>query len=97
MFCVSCSAEGSEARNLKVGCELHAVGAAPQGLHCVLAWQPNGRHLYAAHALADQHRVVLYETNGLEHGGFDVLTSGALRLPLLSPPLCSVIMCRLEQ
>lgn len=78
----SSSAEGNEACNLKVwdreGCELHAVGAAPQGLHCVLAWQPNGRHLYAAHTLAEHHRVVLYETNGLEHGGFDVPTSGTL-------------------
>ena len=59
------------------GCELHAVGKAPSaGLYSVLAWQPNGRHLYAAHAQGNHHRVVLYETNGLEHGGFDVPRSG---------------------
>lgn len=58
------------------GCELHAVGAAPQGLHPALAWQPNGRHLYAAHLQGEHHRVVLYEANGLEHGGFDVPRTG---------------------
>ncbi len=59
------------------GCALHAVGKAPaMGLYSVLAWQPNGRHLYAAHAQGSHHRVVLYETNGLEHGGFDVPRSG---------------------
>lgn len=58
------------------GCELHALGAAPQGLHPILAWQPNGRHLYAAHSQGQHHRVVLYETNGLEHGGFDIPRTG---------------------
>ena len=59
------------------GCALHAVGKAPAvGLYSVLAWQPNGRHLYAAHAQGSHHRVVLYETNALEHGGFDVPRSG---------------------
>ncbi len=59
------------------GCALHAVGKAlTGGLYSVLAWQPNGRHLYAAHAQGRHHRVVLYETNGLEHGGFDVPRSG---------------------
>ncbi|KAA6419594.1 MAG: elongator complex 1-like [Trebouxia sp. A1-2] len=61
------------------GCALHAVGkASAVGLYTVLAWQPNGRHLYAAHAQGNHHRVVLYETNGLEHGGFDVPRSGRL-------------------
>lgn len=59
------------------GCALHAVGkATSMGLYTVLAWQPNGRHLYAAHAQGNHHRVALYETNGLEHGGFDVPRSG---------------------
>jgi hypothetical protein len=59
------------------GCALHAVGkATSMGLYTVLAWQPNGRHLYAAHAQGNRHRVALYETNGLEHGGFDVPRSG---------------------
>lgn len=60
------------------GCELHALGVAPEGLHPVLAWQPNGRHLYAVHPHGQHHRVVLYETNGLEHGGFDVPRTGDL-------------------
>lgn len=76
----TCSTGGSNAHSLRVwereGFELHAEGAAPRGLHCVLAWQPNGRHLYAAQAQGDRHRVVLYETNGLEHGGFDVSAPG---------------------
>ena len=58
------------------GCELHALGAAPKDLHPVLAWQPNGRHLYAAHPHGQHHRVVLYEANGLEHGGFDIPRTG---------------------
>ena len=100
-FCMLCSTEGNEARNLKVwereGCELHAVGTAPQGLHCVLAWQPNGRHLYAAHSIAEHHRVVLYETNGLEHGGFDVPTLGALWFLRLSHPLYCLAMLQAFQ
>lgn len=116
-------------------CELHAVGEAAPALHAALAWQPNGRHLYAAQALplpgpaaAGQqrqeeprveserrggeevearvehvgawkrelrrqqaaeaeaeaqragagagHRVVLYERNGLQHGGFALPSLG---------------------
>ena len=33
-------------------CQLHAVGEAAPGLLGPLAWQPNGRHLYAAQAAA---------------------------------------------
>lgn len=32
------------------------------------SWQPNGRHLY----VAGSGRVVLFEANGLQHGGFDL-------------------------
>ena len=32
------------------GCKLHAVGEAAPGLLGPIAWQPNGRHLYAAQA-----------------------------------------------
>ena len=79
MACI-CSTGCDNARSLRVwvreGCELHAVGKAPLGLHSVLAWQPNGRHLYAAHAQDSCHWVALFETNGLEHGGFHVATPG---------------------
>ena len=96
-------------------CKLHAVGEAAPGLLGPIAWQPNGRHLYAAqHTVpsirvspetqqsaprarlraakageaadgrADQdqdghtsvQRVVLFERNGLLHGGLDVASSG---------------------
>lgn len=64
--------------------QLHSVGKAPNGvLHASLAWQPNGRHLYAACPAGPAHRVVLYETNGLQHGGFDVPTPG--ELPAFNP------------
>lgn len=79
MLTVACTGSNM-ASSLRIwereGCELHALGAAPKGLHPVLAWQPNGRHLYAAHPQGQHHRVVLYETNGLEHGGFDVPRTG---------------------
>ena len=73
---ILCYTGSSTANSLRIwereGCELHAIGKAPQGLHPVLAWQPNGRHLYAAHLQGNHHRVALYEANGLEHGGFDL-------------------------
>lgn len=79
MLTVSCTGSNT-ASSLRIwereGCELHALGAALKGLHPVLAWQPSGRHLYAAHPQGQHHRVVLYETNGLEHGGFDVPRTG---------------------
>ena len=40
------------------------------------AWQPNGRHLYVAQQTPSGPRVLLFETNGLQHGGFDVGPSG---------------------
>jgi IKI3 family len=40
------------------------------------AWQPNGRHLYVAQQTPSGPRVMLFETNGLQHGGFDVGPSG---------------------
>lgn len=76
LFCTGSSTANSLRIWEREGCELHAVGKAPQGLHPVLAWQPNGRHLYAAHPVGKHHRVALYETNGLEHGGFDIPQEG---------------------
>ena len=56
--------------------QLLAVGEATSGLQPVLAWQPNGRHLYAVQALpSGQERVILFESNGLQHGGFNVNTA----------------------
>ncbi|EIE25950.1 IKI3-domain-containing protein [Coccomyxa subellipsoidea C-169] len=51
---------------------LHAVGEHAPGLLGKLAWQPNGRNLYAACRQPDGAlRVLLFERNGLQHGGFD--------------------------
>ena len=96
-------------------CKLHAVGEAAPGLLGPVAWQPSGRHLYAAQAAApaaptvpqpgqqaagrpghrpagqgsvpdgpasgagapgEVQRVVLFERNGLLHGGLDVASTG---------------------
>ena len=58
--------------------QLHAVGESVVGLQPVLAWQPNGRHLYAVQQHANgQQRVLLFESNGLQHGGFDLCVTGA--------------------
>ena len=63
-------------------CTLHSVGEAAPGLQPCLAWQPNGRHLYAAQASPEQgNRVVLFETNGLQHGGFSIPGPGKLHQP----------------
>ena len=60
---------------------LHAVGENAPGLLGKLAWQPNGRNLYAACRQPDGAlRVLLFETNGLQHGGFDVQGKGMLPL-----------------
>ena len=113
------------------GGALHAVGEAAPGLLAPLAWQPNGRHLYAAAApvpaaqppapagptargraqaggggpaqgkaaaapggaqdrsagaeqgapASGSARVLLFERNGLRHGGFDLPSPGAWRHP----------------
>ena len=62
---------------------LHAVGEAAEGLSGPLTWQPNGRHLYAAAcSTSAARRILLYERNGLRHGGFDVLGHpGTAQLP----------------
>lgn len=76
--------------------ELHASGEAAEGLLPLLAWQPNGRHLYVAASGAGavsgsdsraaargaspqqqhQHAVLLFERNGLRHGGFGLPGAG---------------------
>jgi elongator complex protein 1 len=120
-FATSTAAPGGGPRRIHIwereGCQLHAAAEAQPGLAPPLAWQPNGRHLYAAGAVppADaaaahegiagvfaaataarlraagrgaggrggaggdsaaalplQQRVVLFERNGLKHGGFDL-------------------------
>ena len=57
-------------------CVLHAIGEHSPGLLGPLAWQPNGRHIYAAQRLDGQQRVVLFERNGLSHGCFKVHHEG---------------------
>lgn len=60
---------------------LHAMGEHAAGLLGTLAWQPNGRHLYApCMQSGGALRVLLFERNGLQHGGFDVPGTGALLL-----------------
>ena len=57
-------------------CALHAIGEHIPGLLGPLAWQPNGRHTYAAQRMDGQQRVVLFERNGLSHGHFEVRHEG---------------------
>ena len=58
-----------------------AEGHKADGLLPVLAWQPNGRHLYTAQRDAHGQRVILYELNGLQHGSFDVSGPGRPHVP----------------
>ena len=68
------------------GGRLHAVGEHAAGLSGPIAWQPNGRHLFAACRRADgQPGILLYESNGLQHGGFDIHGQGQY---LFSVALC---------
>eukprot|EP00873_Tetraselmis_striata_P004301 jgi/Tetstr1/424565/TSEL_015091.t1 len=53
-------------------CEVVASVAPEPGLGLPIDWQPNGRHLYAVQASDAGPRVLLYEGNGLSHGGFDI-------------------------
>lgn len=62
-----------------------AEGEKAEGLLPVLAWQPNGRHLYAAQQDAQGQRVILYELNGLQHGNFEVSGPGE------APPMCQQV------
>jgi len=66
----------------------HAEGEAATALSAVAAWQPNGRHLYVAQHAGPTPRVVLFERNGLQHGGFI--------LPVPGAP-CSVVALKLIQ
>lgn len=60
----------------RVACNLHAIGEAVPGLSGPIAWQPNGRHIYAAQQEGSKQRVVLFERNGLSHGSFECTTDG---------------------
>lgn len=61
------------------GCELHARGEAVAHLLPIAAWQPNGRHLYVGQAAPDNPRVLLFETNGLQHGDFSLRSTSGTR------------------
>ena len=66
-------------------CQLHAVGEHCAGLSGHIAWQPNGRHLYAACAGLDGlPSIMLFERNGLQHGGFELHGKGAALEPILT-------------
>ncbi len=62
-----------------------AEGEKADALLPVLAWQPDGRHLYAAQRDAEGQRVILYELNGLQHGSFDVAGPGWLLVQEFEP------------
>ncbi|KAK9915662.1 hypothetical protein WJX75_002381 [Coccomyxa subellipsoidea] len=65
---------------------LHSVGEHAPGLLGKLAWQPNGRNLYAAcRQPTGALRVLLFESNGLQHGGFDVPGKGTITRMEWSP------------
>lgn len=57
-----------------VGCTLKQCGDADaeeaQALEPVVAWQPNGRHIYCSQAMGQRRRMCLFERNGLGHGSF---------------------------
>ena len=57
-------------------CDLHAIGEDIDGLSGPVAWQPNGRHIYAAQEMQDRQSVVLFEGNGLSHGSFSTAAQG---------------------
>ena len=72
--------------------QLHAVGEHCNSLSGHIAWQPNGRHLYAACARPDgQISIILYERNGLQHGSFDLHGAGAVLKIRLSQGLLDLI------
>ena len=74
----SCSGAPAVVRVWTREAQLHSLGEAAEGLLPVLAWQPNGRHLYVAQAApGGAQRVLLFESNGLQHGGWDVRQAGA--------------------
>lgn len=71
---------------------MHAVGEHAAGLQSVVAWQPNGRHLYAPVQQQDGAlRMLLFERNGLQHGCLDVPGPGKLfpHWPIPTPPVYS--------
>lgn len=73
------------------GCELNSTAEAAPYLLPAMAWQPNCRHLYVCQqqpagdgadspssSPSSSKRVKLYETNGLQHGHFDVCGAGSI-------------------
>ena len=64
------------------GLALHALGEAVPGLASPVTWQPNSRHIYGVvnggpggGDGGDGSRVVLFERNGLTHGGFGLVSA----------------------
>ena len=65
--------------------EVHSVVQQTDSLAPPMSWQPNGRHLYTTQhgGQAGPDRVLLYELNGLAHGGFD-LCSGSGKIQFVN-------------
>lgn len=59
---------------------LSAVAQAECPLTGCIAWQPNGRHLYAGASVQDTSIMCLFEPNGLGHGSFSLRNQGACLL-----------------
>ena len=72
--------------------QLHAEGEAAAALSATAAWQSNGRHLYAAQHAGLTPRVLLFELNGLQHGGFDLYVPGAPSV-VVAPCNCILKVC----
>ncbi len=81
---------------LRDGCALHATGEEVKGLLPVAAWQPNGRHLYVGQATPQGPCALLFETNGLQHGGFQLADQGAPAAAALSDPTAQKLRTRLQ-
>ncbi|CAD7702171.1 unnamed protein product [Ostreobium quekettii] len=59
-------------------CSLHSTGDTTNLVGRALAWQPNGRHIYATCNCDGHLSMKLFEKNGLGHGSFDLPSQGCV-------------------
>lgn len=77
---VSCTLRTWDVGGGEAGLALHALGEAVPGLAAPVTWQPNARHIYGVvnqgqgtdGKASGRARAVLFERNGLTHGGFSL-------------------------
>ena len=70
--------------------QVKATAQAENDLTGCIAWQPNGRHLYAAATIDDISAMCLFESNGLGHGSFCLRSQGQANFSTL----VQLAMCR---